>query len=500
MKILFTASWLAWSVLGQPSQPNYDDESSGHAFLCRCELPGENIYEPGQESYTPLRIGHFYVLDENHESCKVSSTPVVDAVIHGIQHWTSFFTLRDDNDDHSHRNLLTKRNQRRKSTARNDKTLRSLSHDTGGVASTEKHGIAPFLCPDNIATTVPDPSSTPTPVPQAMTELPSVQVPTLDIIGTNETSLPPTDGSSECPYSATMISIELDDKIIGPFAEISFPWNITSCDDTVEERTAVWISINGTGDMLQASTCSPETSFLTSLQVVSGHCNNLTCVVENQDATGNCPSPNIFGSTVTWLSEPNELYWVLLFPRGNEAVSSFDQFGLTIASLPYEDTPVPTAAPIEDITGTTTLYPTAAPLANISPVYQGAFILDDNHSCDAAFRLVARNNTSNSILGTTIGAPNTTTCWNGFVTPTVWFSVIGTGQILEVTLSDRIIPFPPLLSVQSGVSCDDDQLECLATGLDTVAWQSSAGEVYRILLQGRVGTGDYGLMVRSFDN
>jgi hypothetical protein len=87
--------------------------------------------------------------------------------------------------------------------------------------------------------------------------------------------------------------------------------------DLEEDGPGVWYQITGQGTVVTASTCGDTTDFDTKLSVYeeggngSNECENLVCVAHNDDATGNNITCGTL-STVTWLSLPGKIYFVLV--------------------------------------------------------------------------------------------------------------------------------------------------------------------------------------------
>lgn len=95
--------------------------------------------------------------------------------------------------------------------------------------------------------------------------------------------------------------------------------NTAATDDPESEATcgtglvnqAVWYYVQGTGNTMTATTCSLGSAIADSkIQVWCNECSNLVCVDGNDDG---CTDPNVANgllSTVSWCSDPNEVYYI----------------------------------------------------------------------------------------------------------------------------------------------------------------------------------------------
>jgi hypothetical protein len=83
---------------------------------------------------------------------------------------------------------------------------------------------------------------------------------------------------------------------------------------TSSPNQGIWYTVEGTGNVLTASTCNPGSNFDTKIQVFCGTCDELQCVGGNDDATGAPPECSLEGfnrlSKVEWCSAPGTTYYV----------------------------------------------------------------------------------------------------------------------------------------------------------------------------------------------
>jgi hypothetical protein len=121
---------------------------------------------------------------------------------------------------------------------------------------------------------------------------------------------------------------DLCENAIGPLgADGSLTYGSTrsaTADPLFSTSPGLWYSVLGTGTELVASTCSEFTGFSTSLAVYQGGdaCESLTAVVTTE-SLGDC-------STRSWISEEDEVYYVLL---AGALPEDFGNFALEFTSV-----------------------------------------------------------------------------------------------------------------------------------------------------------------------
>lgn len=226
----------------------------------------------------------------------------------------------------------------------------------------------------------------------------------------------------------------------------------------------IWYVTLGVGEAITVSTCSPSTSFETTLSVYTGSCDSLSCVVGNND-TSSC----IWSSTssqVSFFGEVGVLYYIVV--RGSDFSSGDFELTLTV----------------------------------------GEPVISPNNLCSNPIVLEI----GESISGTTNQGATPTVgqaipfCFN-VDSRDLWYKVIGNGELLTASTCGLDTNFDTRLDVyiaENESSCD--VLSCLSTNDDAcgsasseVEWQSFLGEVYIIRVYGFSETsfGDFELSISS---
>ncbi|CAB9504942.1 CHU large protein [Seminavis robusta] len=138
----------------------------------------------------------------------------------------------------------------------------------------------------------------------------------------------------------TIGPLTVDDGIttFGSTRSATFNENVTnSCDSEGRNTTGrgLFYSLIGTGDNITATTCTAHTNFDMNLAVCIGSCGDLQCVpAQSSDCgTGQNNSTLLAGTSVTWSSERNEVYYLLLQGEDEE----FGNFGLELWTSGSED-------------------------------------------------------------------------------------------------------------------------------------------------------------------
>ena len=232
-----------------------------------------------------------------------------------------------------------------------------------------------------------------------------------------------------------------------------------------EERQGAWYKIEAgsvtADEVIQASTCFPETTTMNTMSVFRGNdCDALECV-----ATDSMPCKNgEVGSIFYWSAESEEDYYVFV-----HSVESSDD-----------------TAQLETFSD-------GALLLNVL-----SFPMNPNDECDIAVDVLTDGTV---VAGLTEGArPEigyNSTC--GIESAGVWYKVNGTGSSLQATTCLPGTDHPTQIHIFSGESCDaltcisfeaNNSAVCsdanIATNSATVNWQSETDVEYFIL----VGSGD----------
>jgi len=101
--------------------------------------------------------------------------------------------------------------------------------------------------------------------------------------------------------------------------------------DTISMGGDLWYRVFGTGSILHASTCNPQTNFDSQISVYASHsstseCDELECVASNDDIDV-CES-NPRASNISWFAEEGVLYMIQIHGFGRSA----GEFVLTVES------------------------------------------------------------------------------------------------------------------------------------------------------------------------
>lgn len=98
---------------------------------------------------------------------------------------------------------------------------------------------------------------------------------------------------------------------------------LPSCNGFIDMGAAgIWYTFTGDGDILQLSTCSPNTNFNTQIGVFTGNCNNLICVDGNDDDMS-C-SEDTTHATLSIQTIADETYYVFVSGRNAEDEGTFE--------------------------------------------------------------------------------------------------------------------------------------------------------------------------------
>lgn len=206
----------------------------------------------------------------------------------------------------------------------------------------------------------------------------------------------------------------------------------------------IWYFFEGTGDMIQLSTCN-YTNFDTKIDVFTGNCNNLSCLAGNDE--GGCFN----ASKVNFFSEIGMVYYI--YVSGYVPGLAFGEFELTVEKgTPPENDLCQNAIPInlgDIIDGDTSLASSI-----------GAPLLD----CDSDF-------------------PFDDTLGNG-----IWYTIDGTGETISLSTCNNA-DFDTKIDVFTG-NCDD--LVCLVGNdegegcfnTSELTFESEIGTTYYIYVSG----------------
>ena len=230
----------------------------------------------------------------------------------------------------------------------------------------------------------------------------------------------------------------------------------------------VWYQVNGNGAHLRASTCFEGTDHPTSVLVFAGACDDLHCIVAD-NGSQKCDESPFNASTVTWLSEVDTTYYILVQSRNKE---EFGNFHLGVSEM----------------------HPAS------------------NDACPNSIDLLPSNDTV--IVGSTYNATRdfaagswcgTTLNYQG-----TWYSYEGKDLGVTVSTCNIATSYEPSLSIFDGacgnLTCVDDvapSIESCPWGESgaTISWYGEKGRSYFVYVHGFAGlnaVGTYGLTVEEF--
>jgi subtilisin-like proprotein convertase family protein len=273
----------------------------------------------------------------------------------------------------------------------------------------------------------------------------------------NVTVIPPGD------VCTAAVNIPIGGSVIANNTGATNDPGLPTCNGLSTFNLGLWYSVVGNGNVLNATTCSPNTVLNTRVYVYTGSCGSLTCVDANATASPAC-SPSTAAS-VRFCSQNGQTYYILV---------------------------------TNDTTGTGQF--------EISVLDEGPCPVND--LCAAAIPLSVPSTTVVSTSGATIdlGPP---TCTTTIVRPGVWYTVIGNGnRYVADTCDSSNGNFDTRLSVfcagLTGGCGNLPGMVCI-TGIDNatlappngcgagsqqsrVDWCTQAGATYYILVHGGTGT------------
>jgi len=232
----------------------------------------------------------------------------------------------------------------------------------------------------------------------------------------------------------------LDASTLGYMASTvgSNPQNVESCGYTgYHTAPGLWFAVEGTGEMLEVSTCGSLNDLDTQISVFSNGCDSLQCI----GGTGQ-DYPCGDNGSVSWKSEMGEIYHIFVSGRSSRV---------------------------------------------------GDFVLDikevsrvNGYSCPAS---VAVGLGTTSFRSSTIEAPSQVIelCGGSDLVRGIWHKISGTGKTMRISVCNDETDFDARLSLFSG-SCDG--LSCVANTRSRCAEQNEilvtteVGQTYYLLVHG----------------
>ena len=241
-----------------------------------------------------------------------------------------------------------------------------------------------------------------------------------------------------------------------------------SCGLSTGKGAGVWYTVNGNGSYLRASTCSEGTDHPTSVLVFSGACDDLQCVV-GDNGSQKCEESPFNGATVTWLSEVDTTYYILVQSRNPDASGNFH-----------------------------------LQVSEMQPA--------SNDACSNSIGLLPLNDTV--IVGSTYNAtrdfPAGSWCGTTLNYQGTWYHYEGKGLGVTVSTCNVATSYEPSLSIFDGscgnLTCVDDvapSIESCPWGESgaTISWYGEQGRTYYVYVHGFAGfnaVGTYGLTIEEF--
>lgn len=235
---------------------------------------------------------------------------------------------------------------------------------------------------------------------------------------------------------------------------------IPTCTTSVSQP-GVWYTVTGNGSIYLASLCG-TTSWDSKIFVYSGNCSALISIGCNDD---NGPGCNSTAASYTWSTTNGTTYYILV-----TGFSTASDFTLNL------NTYTPPSPPAND------------DCANAQPL-----------------------TVPGTYTGTTIGAtPEPTTVPTCSVTsltqPGVWYSVTGDGSAFLASLCGTSLSWDSKIFVYAGnncnslasVGCNDDSGPDCSGLLSSIAWCTTPGTTYYILVTGYATSSDFTLSISSF--
>lgn len=229
-----------------------------------------------------------------------------------------------------------------------------------------------------------------------------------------------------------------------------------------------WYTVVGTGSVFQATTCSGNTNHRTNVQVFSGECGKLKCIVSGGGNRALCDNGK--GSVVNFKTQEGTVYYILVTPRREGETGIF---GLEVNELPE---------------------------------------LEMNNDCWAAETIGPDTPTvSGSTKAATYDFTPGNTCVVPLDAPGVWYEIDGgAGKGIELSTCQNN-NFDTAISVFSG-TCEQprcvagssaDDPDCTEGNGVKTSFYAEPNTKYRVYVHGRSESansmGDFNLNYREFD-
>lgn len=200
-----------------------------------------------------------------------------------------------------------------------------------------------------------------------------------------------------------------------------------------------WFALNGTGDVISISTCSSILNFDSAITVSSGSCINQNCITSTTSNDLACTRTTSGAARVVVRTEVGVTYFIIVEGLNNPVQGLF---GLTVSTI---------QGPSNDVcSGAERIRPNGLP-------------------------------TFGSITNATGDFDSTNFCFYTFDAPSVWYSLLGTGEVVSVTTCSPELNFDSALSVSAG-TCTNQQCIASAAFNDfgcTSTFRSAARVVFR---------------------
>jgi len=240
--------------------------------------------------------------------------------------------------------------------------------------------------------------------------------------------------------SSCNFGTRIDPNSVGYLAstKASNPQNVESCGYTgYHTAPGLWFSVEGTGDILEVSTCGSLIDLDTQISVFGNGCDSLECI----GGTGQ-DYPCGDNGSVSWKTEIEEIYQIYVSGRS----SRVGDFVLNVNDVPVQD----------------------------------------GYTCDGSLPLDLG---STSIESSTIKAPSEPVdlCYGNSSVRGFWHSFVGTGKAMRISVCNEKTDFDARVSMFTG-SCDG--LSCVAhTGSrcgknDEILVTTHAGVTYNLFVHG----------------
>lgn len=227
------------------------------------------------------------------------------------------------------------------------------------------------------------------------------------------------------------------------------PASLGTCPNS--GAAGVWYLVQGTGGMLEASTCNTGTNYSTGITILGGECGNFHCIET---------------TTVTCDGERTIAYWNTTFGHsysvyvhGQEETDT-GRFLLTVES--------------GDLHVSNDFCGTAEELQIPSTTVGSTVLASDNDAKDL--------------------------CGNAATAPGVWYTVVGEGGMLTASLCSQQTQYDSQIYIFSGESCGE--MSCITFNDDAcgsrsrVSWETEVNVRYYILVSGfNNAVGDFELIV-----